>query len=88
MLGLHAAGLGQPEDGFRFNLDRTERALHLAFGLGAHHCLGAALARAELQEALDAFLDAVPAFELVAPVRWKPLSMGIWGPEKLEFRVI
>ena len=88
LLGLHAAGLGQPEDGFRFNLDRTERAPHLAFGLGAHHCLGAALARAELQEALDAFLDAVPAFELVAPVRWKPLSMGIWGPEKLEFRVI
>ena len=29
--------------------------LHVAFGHGAHHCLGAALARAELQEAF-AFL--------------------------------
>ena len=88
LLGLHAAGLAQPEDGFRFNIDRADRAPHLAFGLGAHHCLGAALARAELQEALNAFLDVVPAYQLAAPVSWKPLSMGIWGPDELHFRVL
>ncbi|MDP6862871.1 MAG: cytochrome P450 [Acidimicrobiales bacterium] len=88
LLGLHAAGLGQPEDGFRFDLDRADRAPHLAFGLGAHHCLGAALARAELQEALNSFLDAIPAYQLAAPVSWKPLSMGIWGPDELQFRIL
>ena len=88
LLGLHAAGLSQPDDGFRFDIERSDRSPHLAFGLGAHHCLGAALARAELQEALNSFLDAVPAYELASPVSWKPLSMGIWGPEKLEFRVV
>ena len=88
LLGLHAAGLGQPDDGFRFDLERGDRAPHLAFGLGAHHCLGAALARAELQEALNSFLDVVPAYRLSAPVTWKPLSMGIWGPEKLEFEIL
>ncbi len=88
LLGLHAAGLGQPEDGFRFDLDRADRAPHLAFGLGAHHCLGAALARAELQEALNSFLDAIPAYQLAAPVSWKPLSMGIWGPDELRFRIL
>ena len=88
LLGLHAAGLGQPDDGFRFAIDRKDRAPHLAFGSGPHHCLGASLARAELQEALNAFLDVVPAFELAAPVVWKPLSMGIWGPEKLQFRLL
>ena len=88
LLGLHAAGLSQPADGFRFDIDRSDRSPHLAFGLGAHHCLGAALARAELQEALNSFLDAVPAYELASPVSWKPLSMGIWGPDKLEFRVL
>ena len=87
-LGLHAAGLGQPDSGFQFDLSRSDRAPHLGFGLGAHHCLGAALARAELQEALNAFLDAVPAFQLTSPVTWKPLSMGIWGPEKLEFQIL
>ena len=87
-LGLHAAGLGQPDSGFQFDLNRADRAPHLAFGLGAHHCLGAALARAELQEALNAFLDIVPAFELSSPVSWKPLSMGIWGPDQLEFRIL
>ena len=88
LLGLHAAGLSQPADGFRFDIDRSDRSPHLAFGLGAHHCLGAALARAELQEALNSFLDAVPAYELASPVSWKPLSMGIWGPDKLEFRIL
>ncbi|MDP6901348.1 MAG: cytochrome P450 [Acidimicrobiales bacterium] len=88
LLGLHAAGLGQPEDGFRFDLDRSDRAPHLAFGLGAHHCLGAALARAELQEALNSFLDVIPAYQLAAPVSWKPLSMGIWGPDELQFRIL
>ena len=88
LLGLHAAGLGQPDNGFRFDIDRDDRSPHIAFGLGAHHCLGAALARAELQEALNAFLDVVPAYRLAAPVTWKPLSMGIWGPEKLEFEIL
>ena len=87
LLGLHAAGLSQPENGFRFDIDRDDRAPHLAFGQGAHHCLGAALARAELQEALNSFLDLVPAFRLSAPVSWKPLSMGIWGPETLLFEI-
>ena len=57
---------------------------HLAFGSGAHHCLGAFLARAELQEALRAFVDRVESFELSEPVEWKPLSMGIWGPARMS----
>ena len=35
LLGLHAAGLSQPENGFRFDIDRDDRAPHLAFGQGA-----------------------------------------------------
>jgi cytochrome P450 len=43
----------------------------LSFGWGPHHCLGAALARAEIQEALPALLDAFD-FELVEAPRWVP----------------
>ena len=30
----------------------------------------------------------VPAYELISPITWKPLSMGIWGPAQLEIRIL
>jgi len=44
------------EEPDRFRVD-AESLPHLAFGFGAHYCLGAALARVELQEALLALVD-------------------------------
>jgi len=41
---------------------------HLAFGAGVHHCLGAQLARMELQEALRGLLGRMPRMELAMPV--------------------
>ena len=40
---------------------------HLAFGAGVHHCLGAQLARMELQEALRGLLGRMPRMELATP---------------------
>jgi cytochrome P450 len=56
-------------------LDITRDAhRHLAFGGGAHYCLGAALARAEAQIALAA-LVALPRLELaVDEPEWRPLA--------------
>jgi cytochrome P450 len=44
----------------RLDLARADNP-HLAFGFGVHHCLGAQLARMELQVALAALLDGLPA---------------------------
>ncbi|MBN6057706.1 cytochrome P450 [Nonomuraea sp. RK-328] len=41
---------------------------HLAFGAGAHSCLGQALARTELQVVLEVLLRKLPALELAVPV--------------------
>ncbi|GGO22625.1 cytochrome P450 [Microbispora rosea subsp. aerata] len=41
---------------------------HLAFGHGAHSCLGQALARTELQVALEVLLRRLPTLELAVPV--------------------
>jgi cytochrome P450 len=55
---------------------------HLAFGHGAHYCLGAALARAELQEALAALTARLGCPAVSPDAVWKP-PLGINGPEEL-----
>ncbi len=54
----------------RFDVGR-EGPRSFSFGWGPHHCLGAALARAEIQEALPALLRDFD-FELVETPRWVP----------------
>jgi cytochrome P450 len=48
------------------DLDRPANP-HLAFGAGVHHCLGAQLARVELQEALSGMLRRMPNLRLAVP---------------------
>ncbi|GAA1102552.1 cytochrome P450 [Streptomyces javensis] len=50
-----------------FTLDRSPNP-HLAFGVGAHSCLGQALARTELQAVLDVLLRRLPTLELAVSV--------------------
>jgi hypothetical protein len=55
---------------------------HLSFGHGAHFCLGAALARAELQESLAALTARLECPALAEGAVWKP-PVGINGPDQL-----
>ena len=65
-----------------FAVDENRAGVQVAFGGGAHHCLGAALARAELQESLITLTRRMhcpklePGAELLPPI-------GINGPTKL-----
>ncbi|OFJ52522.1 cytochrome P450 [Mycolicibacterium grossiae] len=52
-----------PPDGDVFDVHREPRA-HLAFGVGAHYCLGSALARLEGRIALDEILNRFPEWDL------------------------
>ncbi|MFH8518174.1 cytochrome P450 [Streptomyces gelaticus] len=52
---------------------------HLGFGHGVHHCLGAPLARLELQEALSALIARFPELRLAGDVTWKS-EMLVRGP--------
>ncbi len=58
------------DDADELRVDRPA-APHLGFGHGAHHCLGAALARMELQEALRVLLARMPGLHLAGDVEWK-----------------
>ncbi|MCX5379737.1 cytochrome P450 [Streptomyces sp. NBC_00091] len=53
-------------------LDLTRAApAHLAFGYGAHFCVGAQLARVQLQEALAALVVRLPTLRAAGPAQWK-----------------
>jgi cytochrome P450 len=61
------------------------REPHLTFGGGPHYCLGANLARAEMQEALAAMAARMPGLALDGEPTWRE-PMGIFGPETLPLR--
>jgi len=69
-----------------FDLEAERRVEHLSFGSGIHRCLGAALARAELQEALTIFAESFETVALDGEIGWKPPTFGIWGPSSLPLR--
>ena len=56
-------------DPFRFDLRRDPNP-HLGFGHGAHHCLGANLARLEIRVVLDELVARAGAIALTGPVEW------------------
>ncbi|MHA6719873.1 cytochrome P450 [Sphingomonas sp. RS6] len=65
------------DDADTFRLDRPNMKESLAFGRGAHSCVGAALARLELQVALDELLCAAPGFRLAGePVQTRMPEIG------------
>jgi cytochrome P450 len=55
---------------------------HLAFGHGVHHCLGAPLARLELQEALSALTGTLPRLRVAGDIVWKT-QMLVRGPRTM-----
>lgn len=66
----------------RLDVGRGSRS-HVSFGYGAHHCLGAALARAEAAVALRHLLPAFPGLGLVEEPRWRS-STTLRGLERLD----
>ncbi len=69
-----------------FDITLERGATQMTFGAGIHHCMGAALARAELQEALPILAGRMRGLARNGDMEWKPLTFGIWGPATLPVR--
>jgi len=59
------------DDPERLDVGRVDNP-HLSFGAGIHFCLGAALARIELECSFGALLRLAPTLRLVEEPVWKP----------------
>jgi cytochrome P450 len=69
-----------PDD---FDVGRDNAAQHIGFGGGIHVCIGAPLARIELEASVDALRRAFPAFGLAEEPR-RTGAFVIWGLEALR----
>jgi cytochrome P450 len=69
-----------------FDITQERGTAQMTFGSGIHFCMGAALARAELQEALPLLARRMPGLARNGPLEWKPATFGIWGPARLPVR--
>lgn len=63
------------QDPERFDITRDPRKTSLTFGIGAHVCLGHAMARATVEEALAVFVERCDEVELQGEARWIPFVM-------------
>jgi len=73
------------EGGERFDIAAERDGRLLTFGAGPHYCLGANLARAELEEALQFLAPRMQGLELDGPVSFGGIE-GIYGIESLPLR--
>ena len=81
----HANREGAVPDRFDITAPRGERRI-LTFGAGIHYCLGANLARAEMQEALTLLAERHATLELAGEPEFGTPS-GIYGLETLPLRL-
>jgi cytochrome P450 len=70
------------DDGERFDITAVRDARLLTFGAGMHYCLGANLARAELEEALAFLAPRTAGLTLDGPAQLGGVE-GIYGIDKL-----
>jgi cytochrome P450 len=73
------------EDGERFDITVGHDSRLLTFGAGPHYCLGANLARAELEEALGFLAPRMAGLDLDGAVSFGGIE-GIYGIEALPVR--
>jgi cytochrome P450 len=90
LIAFSLAGANRDEAHFPgadvFDPHREGAREHLAFSSGIHYCLGAALARAELYEALCALRARWARIEPAGEVVWKGAALAVWGAESLTGR--
>jgi cytochrome P450 len=68
-----------------FRPDRANAREHVAFGRGAHFCIGLHLARAQLEEGVHLIAQRLHRPRVAGELTWRPY-LGIWGIRTLPIQ--
>ena len=85
MMGLAGRDPSVFSEPMEFHPARTNVHQHMAFGRGAHFCIGMHLARAQLEEAVHLIAQRLRKPRLTGEVTWRPY-LGIWGLRTLPIQ--
>jgi len=90
---LHLGSANRDEDIFsnaeNINIGRHNANRHLAFAAGAHYCLGATLARMQIEKIVKGFLSKVKNLELVEePILRDNLSLRAYDHLYMRYNII
>lgn len=80
LTGRDPAGFAEP---MAFRPERPSQPRHMAFGRGAHICLGQYLAMAQMEEGLHLIAQRITRPRLAGDVTWRPFRSGAWGIRSL-----
>ena len=67
---------------------RELESMHMSFGMGLHYCLGAPIARAEIQEALIAVANRLKNIERNGKAIYKEENSAVYGPVSLPVKFL
>ncbi|MCX7863730.1 MAG: cytochrome P450 [Novosphingobium sp.] len=73
------------DDPMAYRPGRAYARHHLAFGKGAHICLGLHLARFQMEEGLHLIAQRIRNPQIIGEVTWRRFP-GVWGLESLPIR--
>jgi cytochrome P450 len=63
---------------------REEPRFDIPFGRGLHHCLGATVARVELEAAIAALVETCSEVRIAEPIEYTPPAGMLYGPERMR----
>jgi cytochrome P450 len=72
------------ENASEFILDRkATKGITLSYGGGIHYCLGASLARAQMQECMKVVAKRMPDYKITGEVLYKEAYESVVGPRSI-----
>jgi cytochrome P450 len=75
------------EEPSEFKIDRPNRkGATLSYGGGIHYCLGAALARAQMQECMKVLAKRIPSYSIVGDIIYREPYESVWGPRSIPVK--